>query len=97
MDQEIRGRTTSHEDPNWEPLLRLAPEHVDDFMWMFEVKLDDGTWVHAYKHCETRRYLHLGEDGRAFYYREPNIYCEIGACRLLDLVLRGRESYTYYV
>lgn len=90
MDREFRGHMTSYEDPNWEPLVRLAPEHLDDFMWMFEAKLDDGTRLHAYKHCETRRYLHLSEDGRAFYYREPDIYTEIGACHLLGLVLRQK-------
>jgi hypothetical protein len=33
-------------------------------MWMFEVRLSDGTPLHAYKHIDTRRYLHLASDGR---------------------------------
>jgi hypothetical protein len=41
----LRGET-----PNWKPLLDLEPDHVDDFMWMFEVELDGGARIHAYKH-----------------------------------------------
>jgi hypothetical protein len=87
MAEEIRGQATSCRDPNWEPLLRLAPEYVDEFMWMFAVDLEDGTRIHSYEHWETRRYVHLGEDGRAFYYREPDLYCRIGAFHLLRLAL----------
>jgi hypothetical protein len=54
------------DDRIWEPLLRLAPHDVDDFMWMFEAEYDDGTPLQAYKHRWTRRYIYLDEDGRAF-------------------------------
>jgi hypothetical protein len=54
--------------PTWEPLLKLAPDDIEDFMWMFDVELDDGTRPHAYKHRWTRRYVHLTDDGRAFAY-----------------------------
>jgi hypothetical protein len=37
--RRIRGRTTQYESPEWQPLLDFAPEHVDDFMWMFELEL----------------------------------------------------------
>jgi hypothetical protein len=50
----------------WIPLLELAPDDVDAFMWMFECELEDGTLVQAYKHRGTRRYLYLDRDGRAF-------------------------------
>lgn len=50
----------------WAPLLELAPDDIDDFMWMFEVELEDGTPLQAYKHRWTRRYLFLDEAGRAF-------------------------------
>jgi hypothetical protein len=33
-----------------------------------EIRLADGTVVHAYKHVRTRRYLHLALDGRAYAY-----------------------------
>lgn len=35
---------------------------------MFEVELESGLRLHAYKHRETRRYLHLDKEGRAFVY-----------------------------
>lgn len=56
-------------------------------MWMFEVVLADGLIVQAYKHVETRGYLHLGSDGRAFVYEEPNRYRQVAAAGLLNLVL----------
>ena len=60
------------ERPNWEPLIDLVGlELVRWFMWMGQVELIDDTLVHAYKHVATRRYLHVGEDGRLFAYRSP--------------------------
>ncbi|MGH3994438.1 MAG: hypothetical protein ACRDSN_18500 [Pseudonocardiaceae bacterium] len=32
---------------------------------MFEVELTDGTALQAYKHIDTRRYVHLAPDGAA--------------------------------
>ncbi len=85
---EFHGDSIQGDTPNWQPLLELAPEHIDDFMWMFEVELVGGTRLHAYKHWETRRYLHLSLDGRAFVYCEPSSYREVDPGWLLDLVLR---------
>jgi hypothetical protein len=87
---QLRGEMTRRDDPVWEPLLNLLRVYVDDFMWMFEVELEDGTRLHAYKHRETRRYLHLSEDDGVFFYKEPDFYCEIDARRLVDLVLPMR-------
>lgn len=84
---EIRGRMKQHEEPNWEPLLYLLRAYVDDFMWMHEVELSDGTSVHAYKRIETRRYLHLDEDHRVFVYVDEDRYCEVESRRLVDLVM----------
>jgi hypothetical protein len=37
-DRIVRGHSTHQYDkPEWGPLLELAPGHIDDFMWMFEV------------------------------------------------------------
>jgi len=83
----IRGQMKQYEEPNWEPLLYLLRAYVDDFMWMHEVELADGTSVHAYKHIETRRYLHLGEDHRTFVYTDDDRYREIEPRRLVDLVM----------
>lgn len=82
-----RGEITSWDEPVWEPLLILLRIYVDDFMWMFAVTLEDGTRLHAYKHRETRRYLHLSEDERAFVYEEPDFYREFDVRRLVDLVM----------
>jgi hypothetical protein len=72
------GELVQYERPVWEPLIELVGlELVDGFMWMNELQLDDGLEVHAYKSIATRRYLHLGVDGRAFRYRSSDRYEEI--------------------
>jgi hypothetical protein len=88
----LRGGEMQGGQPNWEPMLELAPEEIDDFMWMFEVELEDGAMVQAYKHWWTRGYVHLDFGGRAFVFTEDNRYEEVSAEDLLQAVLRGRES-----
>jgi hypothetical protein len=61
-----RGKFSERCEPIWEPLLELLPEDIDDFMWMGEVVLTDGTEVQLYKHYWTRRYLPLDLGGRTF-------------------------------
>lgn len=95
-----KGRVINHEHPIWEPLISLAREHVDDFMWMHEIELEDGTRLHAYKHWETRRYLHLDHGSRAFVFvwdesrdvDEPSEYEEVDPQWLLELVLAKPED-----
>lgn len=59
----IEGRSIQGDDPAWTPLeAALGLEVVGDFMWMFEVELDDGRRVQAYKHIDTRCYVHLDAD-----------------------------------
>ena len=70
----------------WRPLLELAPDDIDAFMWMFECDLDDGTPLKAYKHCWTRRYLFLDEEGRAFDEVRPGRFEEIEPRLLLEEV-----------
>lgn len=90
-----RGRVVNYESPIWEPLVTLTPDNVGDFMWMHEVELEDGTRLHAYKHYETRRYLHLDHGGRAFVFiwhegraeDEDSQYEEVDPQWLLELVL----------
>src|ERR1700750_3354123 len=79
-------------DPNWEPLLELAPEDIDDFMWMFQVELEDGAMVQAYKHWWTRRYVHLDFAGRAFVFIDSGLYEEVDPEELLSAVFHRRES-----
>lgn len=68
------GSIVNYEQPVWEPLLELARIYVDEFMWMCEVELDNGTRLQAYKHYWTRRYLHLDGEGHAWFYREDGRY-----------------------
>ncbi|HET7443589.1 MAG TPA: hypothetical protein VFJ57_02920 [Solirubrobacterales bacterium] len=100
----IRGRMTRNFDrPEWGPLIELAPEYVDGFMWMFEVELENGVSLHAYKHWETRRYLHLDESGRAFVYiwnenlaaDDDGKYEQVDPQWLLSLVLDSERSATF--
>ena len=74
----VHGSPTSVDMPCWGPLIDLVGLRlVRDFMWMFEVQLDDASTLHAYKHIETRRYLHLHEDGgRTFAYVDGDRYRE---------------------
>jgi hypothetical protein len=88
----LRSGEMQGDQPNWEPMLELAPEEIDDFMWMFEVELEDGAMVQAYKHWWTRGYVHLDFGGRAFVFTEDNRYQEVDGEDLLQAVLRGRES-----
>jgi hypothetical protein len=78
--------------PEWEPLLNFAPDHVDDFMWMFSVELNDGPRLQAYKHHWTRRYLHLADDGRAYVFQEHERYREVVPRWLLAMVLGEDRS-----
>ncbi|HEX2391536.1 MAG TPA: hypothetical protein VHI77_01320 [Solirubrobacterales bacterium] len=102
--QPIKGRMTrNYERPDWEPLIELAPEHVDDFMWMFELELENGVVLHAYKHWETRNYLHLDNAGRAFVYiwseriaaDDDGRYEQVDPEWLLQLVLDRERSASF--
>jgi len=95
-----KGRVVNYEHPVWEPLIRFVPEHMGDFMWMHEVELEDGTRLHAYKHWDTRRYLHLDHGSRAFVFvwdesrdvEEPSEYEEVEPQWLLEVVLAQPED-----
>jgi hypothetical protein len=79
-----KGKSYQGDRPEWGPLLDAVGERVTgDFMWMFEVVLDDGTPLQAYKHIDTRRYVHLAPDGTAFFYEEPDRYRRIAVARVL--------------
>ena len=99
-DRIVRGNLThQYDEPEWGPLLELAPDHIDEFMWMSEVELESGLRLHIYKHIETRKSLHLDKEGRAFVYLwsdeirdedEPGTYREVDPQRILKEVLRQR-------
>jgi hypothetical protein len=83
-------------DPEWEPLLNLAPDHVGDFMWMYTVALTDGTRLQAYKHYWNRAYLYLDNEGRAFVYAGKERFEEVNPpwllTRILEVELEERYS-----
>lgn len=68
------GDVVNCEEPVWEPLLGLARIYVDEFMWMFEIELENGVRLQTYKHYWTRRYLYLDGEGKAWLYREDGRY-----------------------
>jgi hypothetical protein len=85
----IKGEVTQGERPEWEPLVNAVGERVArDFMWMFEVELSDGTSLQAYKHVDTRRYVHLAADGQAYFYESPDRYVLIPAWEVFAAVFR---------
>jgi hypothetical protein len=59
-----------------------------DFMWMFEVRLGDGRSLQAYKHIDTRRYVHLTADGQAYFYEHPERYVSIPPWEIFAAVFR---------
>jgi hypothetical protein len=71
-----RGKFSERREPIWEPLLELLPEDIEDFMWMGEVVLTDGTRIQFYKHYWTRRYLLLDLGGRTWIQLADDRYEE---------------------
>jgi hypothetical protein len=76
----LTGAVTPRDAPDWRPLEALIKdERLEDFMWMFEVALEDGALVEVYKHYLTRGYLHLDDRSRAFYFTGDGHYVEVDA------------------
>jgi hypothetical protein len=89
----IKGEVTQGERPEWEPLVNAVGERVaGDFMWMFEVELSDGRSLQAYKHVDTRRYVHLAPDGQAYFYESPDRYVPISAGEIFAAVFRTLQG-----
>lgn len=89
----IHGVSHPSEEPDWQPLLDLVGEHLTGFfMWMSEIDLEDGVKAHAYKHHETRRYLHIAEDARTFGYVGVGTYDEINPNRAISDAFAGWET-----
>ena len=86
----ITGRVVNYEDPDWRPLERLAsPYLASSFMWMFEVATRRGERFHAYKHIETRCYIHIDMDGNGLaYVPDEDRYARCPAWILLRAALR---------
>lgn len=77
-NSNLGGVVVQFDRPDWCPLTSLLGEHLaESFMWMHEIRLDDGTHVHAYKHVDTRRYLHLSSNGASYCYLGDSGYAAI--------------------
>ncbi len=88
-----RGRFTEHREPLWGPLLELLPEDIEDFMWMGEAQLTDGTRIQFYKHYWTRQYLLLDLGGRVWVALENDRYEEARDPEwMLELVFQFGET-----
>jgi hypothetical protein len=101
---EIRGRTLRNfERPDWGPLIELAPEYLDEFIWMFEVESGGGTLLHAYRHRETRRYLYLDQAKRAYVYLgdkrltadDDGLYRQVNSAWLIRLATDAERAATF--
>jgi len=65
----LTGEIISADAPYWTPLESvLSREQCGYYMWMGEILLENGLRIHAYKHYNTRRYLHIGVDGSSWLY-----------------------------
>ena len=86
------GWVRQSERPLWEPLIDVVGlDVVGAFMWMYEVELEDGEELHAYKSIATRRYLHVALDGRAFAYVPRRRYRPVVLLDALEEVFDGWE------
>ncbi len=83
------GDELRFDDHDWAPLERaLTYELAHAFMWMHRFTLPDGTVVHAYKHCDTRRYIFLDKRLQAYRYTGLSSYVrqDLGAA-IVDVFL----------
>ncbi|HEU4905780.1 MAG TPA: hypothetical protein VFT19_06655 [Solirubrobacterales bacterium] len=93
--KRLRGEMVEPPHPlNWKPLVELAGKQAEDFMLMFDVELENGQRLTAFKHWWTRGYIHLARDGRVFVYEhpmqdldKPGWYREVDPIQHLDRVL----------
>ena len=90
-----KGQMRQGKTPDWGPLERLLRSHdlCAHFMWMFDVELEDGTILNAYKHRWTRCYFHLADDGRTFVFVPEHSYREIDPRVAIRDVLADRGAF----
>jgi hypothetical protein len=88
----FHSATTRCEEPDWRPLEAAVGEEVaPEFMWMFEVVLEGGKLLQAFKHIETRCYLHLSSDGGAFAYQGADRYLAVPRAKAIAAALCPRR------
>ena len=89
----ITGQMRQGDEPDWLALERVlgSDDLCGYFMWMFDVELDDGTILNAYKHRFTRQYMHLAADERAFWYAGTELYHEVDLRTAIDVAFTPRS------
>lgn len=91
-DPTVRGVVVQFDQPSWRPLeVALGKDMAGWFMWLHEVRLEDGTRVDAYKHKTTRRCLHLAADGQALAYGADDTYRAVGLAPAIVRAFDGWE------
>jgi hypothetical protein len=87
-ERRVFGEMIVADEPVWEPLERAVGERLmSTFMWMYEIRTTDGGRIHAYKHIDTRRYLHLDHDARAYEFVAEQRYRPIPLAEAIELAL----------
>jgi hypothetical protein len=85
-ERRVFGEMIVADEPVWEPLGRAVGERLmSTFMWMYEIRTTDGGRIHAYKHIDTRRYLHLDDEGRAYEFVAEQRYRPIPLAEAIEL------------
>jgi hypothetical protein len=86
----VDAEPAQYDEPDWEPLRAvLSLSLCDWFMWMHESRSPGGLAIHAYKHIDTRRYLHLDEFGCAYLSYERG-YLQVDLGWLIEKVFQRR-------
>jgi hypothetical protein len=85
-ERRVFGETIVADVPVWEPLERaVGTRLMSTFMWMYEIRTTAGGRIHAYKHIDTRRYLHLDDDARAYEFVAEQRYRPIPLAEAIEL------------
>ena len=85
----FKGEMLQGDTPDWLPLALVAGiDLLEDFMGMFEVRLSDDRRLHAYKHIDTRGYLHLDAECNAYAYCGDDRYRPVPLSDVLRQVVR---------
>lgn len=89
-----KGEIADHHEPTWDPLYEiLGCELSARFMWMADVHLRDGTAIHLYRHAETRRYLQLDDELRAWIYGDDGLYRRIDLRHAVSVVFASWRDF----
>lgn len=89
----LAGEFFGCDEPNWQPLRLAGADWVlANFMAMHQIRLETGIVICAYKHRDTRRYVHLDERGRAYDYisdgRHEDKYKQLPPWEAFDRAIR---------